>query len=406
MRKYLFLIVAIAGVALLFLGGYFLRQYMSQPGGEPTTETGDLPDAGDQTGVPADQPGQNQSNQPGLGGGAFKQVVSGAVFNYFVESAGSVLFVQSDGQIIESKDGKNTILSSTKIEGLARAAFSYDGSKVLEIFGQQTAPQASIFDTKTKTWQPLDFVPEAYAWSPSDNRLVFLTHSNAVGILSTLDVSNKKAKPVELLRARMWGVSLSWPAKNRIIIEEKTTSLTRGSAWAYDTDKKTLTSLVGERRGLRTAWNKDASLGLVFSVSETSGGSLSLADGVGKLIQGLNIKTRPDKCVFSERIETATSTEGVSSTKKAPTKTKTIRLLNCAIPRDFSTLPDKKLIDDYDREGFYSIDNFYQISLEDGSSRPLFTDQAKSLDASLVRVYLNRIYFVDRYGTGLYSIAM
>lgn len=404
MKKYLFLIVAVAGVALLFLGGYFLRQYLNQPT-EGAPRNGSLPEAGDQTGGQNNQTVGNSPEQPTLGGGAFKQVIAGAVSEYYVGPAG-VLFVQPDGQIGEAKDGKNTILNSTKVEELARVGFSYDGSKVLEVFGQRGASQASIFDVKTKTWEPLGVAPEAFAWSPTDNRLAFIIHSGAIGVLSTLDTSNKKSKPVELLRVRLWDVALRWPTKNRMIIEEKTTSETRGSAWVYDLDKKTLTQLIGERRGLRTTWNKDASLGLVLSVSESMGASLSVVDGAGKFLKGLNLETRPDKCAFSERIENVTSTESGSSTKKAPPKMKTIRLLSCAVPRDFAILSDGKLIDDYDQGGFYSLDNFYQIDLESGSSRSLIADGSRSLDASQVRVYLNRIYFVDRYGTGVYSIAI
>ena len=225
--------------------------------------------------------------------------------------------------------------------------------------------------------------------------------------ISTLDLSNAKAKPVELLKLRVWDVDLGWPVKNKLLLKERTGARSLGSVWIYDLDKKTLSSLLAHRTGLRSVWNSTLTLGLVFGINEASGGSLWLADGAGVTTQGLSFKTRPDKFAFSERTETVTSTIHTTGTvPKKTAATRVVNLLTCGVPRNFYSLTDLNILDDYDKEGLFTIDNIFEINLEDGSSQTIFNEASKNLDVSRVKIFSTRFYFIDRYSGSLYSVAL
>ncbi|TSC82829.1 MAG: hypothetical protein G01um101420_11 [Parcubacteria group bacterium Gr01-1014_20] len=406
MKKYIFLLVAIAGVVLLFVGGYFLRQGLDRSPEAPgdTSEGGSLPGAGDQNLPPGDQGGQPAG--PLTNPKDLVQVLAGPVLDYFVSSGGNIVYIQPDGQIFESKGGQAAVLSGTKIENLARAGFSYNGEKLLVVFGQLGQLQASVFDLKTKAWQPLTISPETAAWSPTDEKLALLSRTAGVASVSTLDLANAKSKPIELFKIRAWDVDLGWPVKNKLLLKERTGSRSGGSVWIYDLDRKTISSLLAHKTGLRSTWNSALTLGLVFGINEASEGSLSLVDGAGVTTRGLGFKTRPDKCAFSERTETVTSTVGATGTPAKKTTTRIVNLLTCGVPRNFSSLTDLGFLDDYDKEGLFTVDSVYQINLEGGSSQALFDDRSKSLDVSQVKVFSKKFYFVDRYSGGLYSVAL
>lgn len=407
MKKYLFLVVAVVGIALLFVGGYFLRQSIDRgsDGGDGISNGGNLPGVENRDFPPNSVGGQASS--AGIGSKGLTQVSAGPILDYFVSPTGNLVYIQPDGQIFENKGGQATTLSGTKIENLARASFSYNGGKLLVLFGQLNQLQASVFDVKTKAWQPLAVLVETATWSPTDEKLALLSRTTGVAGVSTLDLSNAKAKLVEIFKLRVWDVDLEWPIKNKLLLREKTSARSGSSMWVYDLDKKTLGSLLAHKAGLRSVWNSTLGLGLVFGINETSGGSLSLADGTGAFIRGLNFKTRPDKCAFSERTETVTSTINTTGTvpKKAAT-TRVVNLLTCGVPRNFSSLTDLNILDDYDKEALFTIDSIYQINLGDGTSQALFDDRSKSLDVSKVKIFLKRFYFVDRYNEGLYSTAL
>ncbi|MEK9173471.1 MAG: hypothetical protein AAB594_02795 [Patescibacteria group bacterium] len=403
MKKYIFLLVAVVGVALLFVGGYFLRQGLDTP--PDTSRGGNLPGVGDQN-IPQNNQG-SQPTTPGANPKDLVQVSAGPVLDYFVSPTGNLIYVQPDGQIFESRGGQATTLSGTRIEGLARASFSYNGGKLLVLFGRLNQFQASVFDVKTKAWQPLTTSPETAAWSPIDEKLAFLSRAAGMANISTLDLSNAKAKPVELLKLRVWDVDLGWPVKNKLLLKERTGARSLGSVWIYDLDKKTLSSLLAHRTGLRSVWNSTLTLGLVFGINEASGGSLWLADGAGVTTQGLSFKTRPDKCAFSERTETVTSTINTTGTvPKKTAATRVVNLLTCGVPRNFSSLTDLNILDDYDKEGLFTIDNIFEINLEDGSSQTIFNEASKNLDVSRVKIFSTRFYFIDRYSGSLYSVAL
>ncbi len=343
MKKYIFLLIAIAGVALLFVGGYFLRQGLDTP--SDTSGGGSLPGVGDQN-IPQNNQG-GQPTTPGANPKDLVQVSAGPVLDYFVSPTGNLIYVQPDGQIFEAKGGQPTTLSGTRIDSLARASFSYNGGKLLVLFGGLNQLQASVFDLKTKAWQPLTVSPETAAWSPTDEKLALLSRTAGVASVSTLDLSNAKAKSVELFKLRAWDVDLEWLIKSKLLLKERTGSRSLGSVWVYDLDKKTLGSLLGYKTGLRSTWNSALTLGLVFGINEASGGSLSLVDGAGATTRGLSFKTRPDKCAFSERTETVTSTVSTTGTPAKKAATKTVNLLTCGVPRNFSSLTDLDILDDH-----------------------------------------------------------
>jgi hypothetical protein len=76
----------------------------------------------------------------------------------------------------------------------------------------------------------------------------------------------------------------------------------------------------------------------------------------------------------------------------------------CAIPRDTRAMSQASLPDDYQRRALVTQDDIYQIILGTGSFTPILNDPNRKIDASQLKVFNNKVYFIDQIDHRLYSL--
>jgi len=432
MRRFLYLFIIIAVIALVVLVGYFLRERANV--GETGGATGALPSAPPQR-FPTSTSGAQPPSAAGQPGGTLPQttflgqkfgvVAQNKVMSFFVDGQNIAVLVQPDGQIVRVVNGEVSVLSSSAITNLREASFSYDGKRILAVFGDQSSPQASIFDILNKSWQPLSPGLKSPAWSPDDYQIVYLTSKGGAAALTTLDTANPKAKPQELAKFHLQDVSLNWPTRNKIIISDRGSAFFAGSIWSFDAKTKTPTELTDSKPGLESVWSSKWEFGLALEADFNGlGGKLSLIDGTGKTLNDLAFLTLPSKCAFDIQIQQpqTTPTKATTSTAKNATSTKTPtstvpaappakKFLYCAVPQDQNKLAASQLPDDYEKRAMFTTDDFFRINLnlgapEAGNIEPVFSGSGQNLDASNLKIFNQTIFFINRLDQKLYAVSL
>ncbi len=420
MKRLLYALLILGIVAAIVIAGYLLRFKGGDTGengginNPPDSGTsGDFPGGGN----PPPPPQGGQGTQPPkttpqpvlLAEQKFGLVAQNSVMDYVVDSAQNIVIMQPDGRIVKINDkGQETILSETPIADLFGASFSYDGSKILVLFGNRISPQQSVFDVASKTWRPLDPTILEPSWSPHTKEIVYVAARGTKTTLETLDLGNAKAKPRELFSLRAFDLVPRWIAPNQILLAEKSSAATQSSLWTYDIKNKTFSPLLVDQRGLETAWNSSGTRGLAFNAALRSGGELKLVDKTGASLRQITLSTLPSKCLFVNETKTpsqnTTSTQSVTSTVKKPPVAIKIEVLYCAIPQDRQYFLSSTLPDDYLKNALFTADDFYGVNLTDGTTSLLFGGTGQSLDASKLKIFGSRLYFVNRLDQKLYAI--
>lgn len=80
--------------------------------------------------------------------------------------------------------------------------------------------------------------------------------------------------------------------------------------------------------------------------------------------------------------------------------------LYCAIPRDAEKLSRSFLPDDYYKMTLLTADDFYRIDLINGNAAPILADPGQTIDASNLKIFNNKLFFVNRYDQKLYAITL
>jgi hypothetical protein len=414
-----FLLVA-AGIVFYFLS-------RAGRGGITTTgTTGSLPSSTTQT-FPSGGSGQGGSVGSSTTGGNAASSTFGIVSNdptldYFVDAKNSTTLIEPNGSIETVANGTTTILSSTTIPNIVSASFSYDGKKILVNSVGSTAVQTSVFDIATKSW--LQLVPgmKSPVWSPSGYQIAYLNPGN-LGTetisLETITATSAKTAPLQTLS--MEDSSLQWPNKNTLVITDRPSAFATEAALSFDIGAKTVAPLVVDYPGLESVWTGPSPMtGLVFSGNAGyQGGSLLLENSTGSP-ETLTFTTLPTKCAFHNDVATTTQTIAASSTKPRASSatsaasttlitlvtTTTTLNLYCAVPRDQNTFGVARLPDEYDQKMFFTSDDFYRVGILSGTLSPIFSDPARTLDATDLKVFNGILFFVNRYDQKLYAIKL
>ncbi|HUZ92370.1 MAG TPA: hypothetical protein VNG29_00020 [Candidatus Paceibacterota bacterium] len=420
MKRFLIIFIGIAAVALLALLGYYFYSKNAAPAASnPGSTTGGLPNPGNQnnpqqSSSPSGIPGSPVA-APAYTGQKFGVVAQNQVLAYYVDPQNNAFLVQPDGQVFEVANGTASALGSSTIPNLISAGFSHDGEKILGISGNPSDPQISVFTSSTSAWQPLAQGILSPVWSPINYQIAYLAPANGAVTLTTIDLSNPKARPVSFITLHAQDLALRWVSANQIILSEKTGAASTGSTWSYDLKKKVLSELVSEQSGLDTAWSGPAASGLVFEGSENGiGGRLTLVGASGSPLENLSFLTLPEKCAFdTELVPAASSTEvAASSTAKSGTKiplapTSTlVTSLYCGIPRDAQKLQTSALPDDYLMRSFFTADDLYKVDLASGNTSQIFADQNQTLDTTDLSVANQTLFFVNRIDQRLYAVSL
>jgi hypothetical protein len=418
MRRTLYIIIGVVLLAIIVLLAFmFLRGGSTTPT-STTGTTGSLPGVGTQTGTGSgnNPPGgtvQPVSGIPTAAAGTLGITSNETASDYFVDAKNNVFLVEPDGKVGEVTNGQVNYLSSSAITGLISAGFSYDGTMAFVNFGDPNDPQSSIFNITTKAWTPLPVGLISPEWSPSDYRIAYLLSASTTETLFTLDVSKTNAKPTALLTLDTQDLDLQWLSKTQIVLFDKPSALTVGSAWLFDLQKNTLSPIVFEWPGFEAAWTGSlatgtAPMGLAFqSTPSALGGHLQLIGLSGNTIRGLNFLTLPSKCLFNEDpAQAASSTTGSTTSTVATAPAAPSLDLYCAVPTDQTSLGVARLPDVYDQMALFTADQIYRINTANGTTQTILGSQGPTLDVTDMKVFNNVLFFINRYDEKLYAISL
>lgn len=430
MKRSVLVIIIIIVIAALAIGLWLYMGNQSPSAATTSGTTGSLPPTGNQgsgvTGGNGSENGAGSGSLPPTGvpqgtGNAtqFGLVSNEPVFTYFADTGNNIEIVEPNGEIAEVANGQKgqaNILSSSQIQNLITAGFSYDGTKALVNFGDPTNPQTSVFDLSTKAWLPLSAGITAPVWSPIDRRIAYLgKNSNGTVTLSTLDLSKAASRPAALLTLAAQDLTISWPTANIVVLSDRPSAYMQGSAWSYNLQTKKLSGIAGPAYGLFGIWSSASNpFGLIWgSDSYGRGGGLTLlsASGATTTVQDLTFLTLPSKCAFNTELKpAAASTPAASSTKTGPKATPTpapatYLAIYCAVPQDSGSFSGNILPDAYDQMSFFTSDNFYRIHTDTGATDAVLLPTG-NFDATDLRVFNNILFFVNRYDQKLYAISL
>lgn len=420
MRRLAIIIVVIIVVAAIAFGvwWFFFGGSGQLAPSSPSGTTGSLPQTGTQgngtgtqgtngTGGTSGFPTGNATGTAGAAGTAaavksFGVAFAGPVFDYFVDPQNNIIVVGPDGTIIKVAGGASSTLSSTPIQNLVSAAFSYDGKKVLVSFGDPTDPQSSIFDVAAKAWTPLPQGIVSPRWSPSDYRIAYLANGTTTSLF-TLDTVNPKKAATVLLTLYAQDLALSWVTKTQMVLAGRPNTFAPNDILLFDTARGTLTPIAYEQNGAESIWTGPSSstptLGLVFG-KNGGGYSLQLEDANGVVSETMTFLTLPSKCVFNiERDVAATSSSAATSTATYPA-------LYCGIPRDASGFSSARLPDSYDQMALFTSDDFYRVNAATGAVTPLLADPSQNFDIFRPKAFNGSLFFIDRYTEALYGLSL
>ena len=402
------LIVLVIG-AVVFLGYYLRSRNESVAPSPPTAEPGNLPTVQLPKATGSTQ-GAGQATGPIEN---LRIAVNVPTIDYFVDAKNSATFVQPDGQILKIGNSGPEVLSASIVKNVVRASFSLDGKKVLVVMKESSGDQASVFDTERKTWRPLPQNANGPVWSPNNYLIAYFSNVSGGSVLSLLDMANFASQPKVLLPLHQEDMTLNWVAPDQILVADKTSALWNSFLWSLDLVKKIISPVIQDRPGLETVWSSSsAPFGLMFSASQNQqGGQLWLVDKSGNALKQLNFLTLPTKCVFydnpvgvSAQAPSSTATSTSAPTSRETPKTQLV--LICAVPRDQQRLSIAILPDAYQEKALFTSDDFFEINVNDGGVKTLFSDPVKNLDASTIKIFNQAIFFINRFDKKVYSVPL
>jgi hypothetical protein len=279
MKRYLYILIAIAGLVLIGLAAYYFLTNTFGVAVTPTpTPGGGLPNPGGSV-APGTLPSPTSSAPAytGTGGQKFGVVAQNQVAAFYVDGQNNITLVQPDGQVARVISGNATTLSSSAVANLMEASFSTNGAKIAATFGDRSNPQVSIFDVAGKSWQPLPAGIQSPAWAPTGTQIMYFRKNVDVNVLTTLDLAKPAAKPIEISKLHVEDRAVQWISPNQVLFLPKSSAWTEDAVWSFDVKNKTLTSLTGNHLGIDSLWSGSANRGLVFTAKQSAqGGKLTL----------------------------------------------------------------------------------------------------------------------------------
>jgi len=410
MKRYIYIILGIIVIAAIAIAVIF---YLKNPSSSPSIFGFGIGGSLPQTGTQGNNSGQQGGATNGAGGNSasgtstdtgaqsplvqsFNVAANGPILNYFVDAKNTITAIKPDGTIISVAGEASSTLSSTAINGIIAAQFSYDGKKVLVSSGDSGNPKTNIFDVASKSWVSAPQGLQSPRWSPSNYQIAYLSQSGIGKLsLSTIDASNLKKAPVTLFSLHATDLTLQWASKNQFVLADKPSANNAGSIWVFDAQKNTLTPIVYETTAAQSGWGGTATgtLGLVFA-NDGRNSTLQLVASSGAVYHKLSFLTLPPKCSFA-----TTSTIMASSTTSAS-------YLFCGVPLDAAAFSSAQLSDSYNMMATFTSDQILRINIADGSWNILWNDPSQNMDVSDPKFFNNTLFFVNRYDQKLYALTL
>ena len=372
MKKIIIIISVILGIVAMGLGVYFAwkkTKTILTPPSAPSQPTS--------VGITEPTAAERQ-----LAAQKLKILSDQPIFDYWIYSTSSeqVFYVNQEGKIFKIKeDGNDEAITSEPIENLQTIKSSSDGKRVFIKSGDLVSPKFTIFNSETKIFELLPENITAAAFSPDAKKIAYLETKAIQSDLIIKDLVNLKQKPSWIISISQKDFDLDWISAEKIVLVPKSSAFYQASAWVIDTKKKTVSPLGAEVNGLMIKWSSNGKIGLQFSSqSEGREGRLNLINEQGLVQAGLDFITLPDKCLISDP------------------------KIYCAIP---TSIPAKTVLpDDYLKRAVYFRDALYQIDISQNSLSGIFTETEPAIDAARLNLLDNKLLFINRYDSRLYSL--
>ncbi len=300
-----------------------------------------------------------------------------------------IFYIDQNGLIFSVKDGEDEAVTPEPIDNIQSIKSSFDGKLALIKFGDVNFSRFVIFNSETKVQE---FLPEnitAAAFSPDDKKIVYLQKQVGFKTASDLivkELTGAKPKTSKILSFNQMDFDLDWILPETVILAPKSSAFSAVSAWSVDIKNKIFKPLWPiDLNGLMINWSidgrTDGKLGLRFnSGKEGSKDSLIMINEKGEKRANFDFLTLPNKCFFAEP------------------------KIYCAIPLE---VPKKTILpDDYLKKAVYFKDFLYQIDISQNSLSEIFSASEPIVDAVNLRILDNKLLFINRYDSRLYSLEL
>jgi len=411
MKKLLTIFGIIFGFGVLGFLIFFLFFRTTKPSSDEPLPGGLLPGTGEELpeasrsgGLDEEPAGTNESTGEPTFSPRLSEISSFGIIGYAPLKNGGVRMVGTNGQVSLALPGEDAVTeSSNALDRPSRAVFTHDGQKVVVLFGDPAAQQASLFDATAKRWSALPGKILSLAATPNDLRVAYTTETNGKTSIAILNLKDRTPIPSSLFTLSAIDLSLSWPSPNRIILSDRPSALFEGHLLSLSLPSLSLAPIQLDTRGSMALWNPSGENGILFSANTSMrGGSLMLILPTGEAIRSFSFLTLPPKCAFG-KISAAEALEIKNATSS--TADALVDALYCAIPLDQKKFRTARLPDHYLQKSLVTEDGFYRVSLLDGHVKKMF-EPANPIDATSLRVASSSLYFINRYDQKLYSLSL
>lgn len=320
----------------------------------------------------------------------FGSISDEPVLDFFAYTKNSVAAIRTDGAIFKIEKDQIAFLSSSKIQNIISTSFSYNGQKIMVLFGDRENPQVSIFDITKKSWESVTEPGITSAtWSPYNYQIAYLKKQKETTLVIR-DTKNIGSKPQTVATISLQDVFIEWPENTIVLLSEKPSGYTKTSSWVFDIKTKRMQSLEEDQFGLTIKTNLPFSKYLRLTVDPITNknGQLTLVDALNNTEKNLSFLTIPEKCSFEQiqRPDNATGTE---------------EMLLCGVPENEDDIKRAILPDSYYKKTLFTIDTIIKINPITGEIVPIVTTD-KEFDATNIAVSNNRIFFINRYDKKIY----
>lgn len=236
------------------------------------------------------------------------------------------------------------------------------------------------------TEKPLNSNIQYLAFSPDGQQIVYQYYEESTGLnnISIASPNGSGYKNIFFLRLR--DIIPFWIQKDLIAVLTKASGYAKGYLYTLSTGGKNFTKILGDIYGLTINFSPS---GQKFLYSETNANgknlTLNLASIDGKIKKAINIKTLPEKCVWS----------------------KNNLMIYCAV---FKQLDSARIMPDDFYKDYQIFDDFYKINTETGETEQIQPDEtskylfnAKDLMLDSMEEYL---IFLNKNDLKIYSIKL
>lgn len=409
MKRLSYLLTIVAAIAVVVFLGYKLRSKVDPPfaisENDSTDQALPIVVTTPTSTVTLPTPDETDEAAPVVG-----LISRNPVADYFVDTKNTVTLIQPDGLVFQVENGNVMSLSSVRIEDLISTEFSFDGKKLLAVFGTRSSPQASIFDLERKAWQPLPAGAHNPVWSPVSHEVAYLTReASGRRTLNILNTDAATARPRIAGRFVFGDITMAWVSRDKVLFEEPPSAAARGSAWFFTLSSQKLTQIFDRVQGSHSIWSDDGNTGLAFVAGANRfGGQVKLVDSEGFTKETLGFFTLPSKCTFDSVSMTVSVAVDSQSTSSDPSLTlrapRSYPALICAVPDDRGALERNVLPDTYYKNELFTDDSIVILNLQDGVMTNVEPTNFELLvDAKKIKLFNNLIFFINRYGNLLYG---